>query len=93
MLQAGAPGDERSPLGRLLAMVILLAVIVLVTVFFAVRTRGGHEFIVERLNRYVGIDLSVEKMRIGWPYALVLEQVRSAATVGVGSGPSTPASL
>jgi hypothetical protein len=63
--------------GRFFVTVLVILIVVLVTVFFAVRTRGGHEFIEERIEKNLGLDLTAERMRIGWPYALVLEDVRT----------------
>ncbi len=79
---AGPPAEERGSLGRFVGVLLLLVVLLLVTVFFAVRTRGGHAFVEERIERLVGLPLTIERMRIGWPYALVLEQVRSEALSG-----------
>jgi len=63
--------------GRFLVTVLIILVVLLVTVFFAVRTRGGHEFIEERIEKHLGLSIEVERMRIGWPYALVLEDMRT----------------
>jgi hypothetical protein len=63
--------------GRFLATVLIILIVLLVTVFFAVRTRGGHEFIEERIEKHLGVEIDAERMRIGWPYALVLEDMRT----------------
>jgi len=67
--------------------VLVVAVIGLTTIFFAVRTEAGREFCQERLSRAVGMDLTVQRARIGWPYALVLEDV-GPAEPGPAPGPA-----
>ena len=63
------------PLARIVVTMLVLAAIVLGAGFFAVRTDGGRSFIEDRLENRLGMELSVRRTRIGWPYRLVLEQV------------------
>jgi hypothetical protein len=68
------PGERRRGwFGSFMITVLVLIVIAMVTVFFAVRTAGGRTFIQDRLGRHLGLDVTIEHARIGWPYALVLE--------------------
>lgn len=55
--------------------VCIVGVIGLTTVFFAVRTEGGRSFVEHRLERATGLDLRIARVRIGWPYALVIESL------------------
>ncbi len=70
-------GEGMGVVGRSLVTLLIILIVLLVTVFFAVRTRGGHEFIEERIEKHLGVGVTAERMRIGWPYALVLEDVRT----------------
>ncbi len=70
-------GDGMGGVGRFLVTVLIILIVLLVTVFFAVRTRGGHAFIEERIEKHMGVKIAAERMRIGWPYALVLEDLRT----------------
>ena len=64
-------------LGRLLGTLVVLALILLVTVYFAARTEGGRAFVEDRLERRLGVALTVGGTAIGWPYALVIRDVAS----------------
>jgi len=72
-------GGRGGPLIRLLVTAAVLAVVLLVAVFFAARTEGARTFVADRLTKNLGTDVTVAKMRIGWPYVLVLHDVRSTA--------------
>lgn len=74
-MKVKTPGDGSNVVGRFLVTVLVILIVLLVTLFFAVRTSGGHDFIEERIEKQIGIRVSAERMRIGWPYALVLEDV------------------
>ncbi|MBL7076458.1 MAG: hypothetical protein ISS31_03205 [Kiritimatiellae bacterium] len=76
-MKVKTPEGGMGVVGRFLVTVLIILIVVLVTVFFAVRTRGGHEFIEERIEKHLGVDVVVDSMRIGWPYALVLEDIRT----------------
>ena len=49
--------------------------VLLVTVFFIVKTDGGRQFIADKLGKSLGMDVELNVTRIGWPYALVMEGV------------------
>jgi len=67
--------------------IVVLAVIFLTTLFFAVRTEGGRSFIEDRVERYLGRKMSIERTRIGFPCVLVMEGMRSKdVDSGDGSG-------
>ncbi|NQU39515.1 MAG: hypothetical protein HQ523_06150 [Lentisphaerae bacterium] len=74
-MKVKTPTDRSSSVGRFLVTVLVIVVILLVTLFFAVRTRGFQELIEARIETQLGIHVTAERMRIGWPYALVLEDV------------------
>jgi hypothetical protein len=64
--------------GRLKRFVLTLAIItaiVLVTGSFAVRTQGGRDFMESRLEEQLGFPVSIENVRIAFPYTLVYEGV------------------
>jgi len=69
--------DRLGGLGRLVVTLVVLAAILMVTGFFAVRTEGGSQFVQEWIGKRVGIDITAERTRIGWPYVLVLEDVEA----------------
>ena len=77
------PGERRRGwFGSLVITLLILAVIALVTVFFAVRTAGGKTFIQDRVGRHLGLEVNVERARIGWPYVLVLEGLAAGGAEG-----------
>ena len=86
-MKVKTPGGGIGGVGRFLVTVLIISIVLLVTVFFAVRTRGGHEFIEERLEKELGLKISVERMRIGWPYALVLEELCTEGFEAEGDTP------
>lgn len=86
-MKVRTPGGGIGGVGRFLVTVLIISIVLLVTVFFAVRTRGGHEFIEERLEKELGLKISVERMRIGWPYALVLEELCTEGFEAEGDTP------
>ena len=68
-------------LRRLVSFVVALAMILaifMITGLFLVRTEGGHEFVQSRAEAFLGMETSVQRVRIGWPYQLVLEKVNTA---------------
>lgn len=68
------PGGKRLGAFRSFFITLLVVIaIVMVTIFFAVRTEGGREFVAHRLGRCAGTEVIVEGARIGWPYALIVE--------------------
>jgi hypothetical protein len=76
-MKVKTPGDGTGVVGRFVITVLIILMVLLVTIFFAVRTRGGHDVVEERLQKYFGMELTVKRMRVGWPYALVLEELRT----------------
>ncbi len=77
MRSRGVEEERKGCLPRLLLTVVILALVALVTLFFAVRTDGGKAFIQGWLEKKLGMDLVVGKTRIGLPYVLVIEDVKS----------------
>ena len=73
-------------LSRLLGMVIVVAVIVAVASYFAVRTAGFRDVVKGRLEHYLGQEVQVGETGMGWPFDLVVKDV---ATSGFGE-PGVP---
>ena len=69
--------DRFAGFRRLVITLVVLAIILMVTGFLAVRMEGGSKFVQDWLGKRVGLDLTAEHTRIGWPYVLVLEGVQS----------------
>jgi len=68
------PGERRLGfIGSFLVTLLIVVAVVMATLFFAVRTAGGAAFISDRLSRCVGTGMTIERARIGWPYALVID--------------------
>jgi hypothetical protein len=73
-MQITTPGERRLGFfGSFVVPFLIVVVIVLVTVFFLVKTAGGKEFIAARVGKYLVMDIELDSTRIGWPYVLVLE--------------------
>lgn len=86
-MKVKTPEGGMGVIGRFFVTVLIILVVLLVTIFFAVRTRGGHAFIEERIERQLGVALHIERMRIGWPYALVMEGLRTEGFDEAGERP------
>jgi len=71
-------------LRRLAGTILVLVAIGLVTGAFLVRTGGGRSLIEDRLSRLAGEPVTIERARIGWPYVLVLEEVRTESFGAAG---------
>jgi len=65
-------------LRRVAATLALLAAILLAAGFLAARTAGGSAYIREWIGRRLGLEIDAERVRVAWPYVLVLENVASA---------------
>jgi hypothetical protein len=66
------------------AVVTLLAVvaILLCTCFFAARTDSFRQMVENYIETRTGMEVGVERTRIGWPYSLVIEGIVSDAKKG-----------
>lgn len=85
-MQILTPGERRFGFLRsFIVTLVAVAAIVLITIFFAVRMEGGRAFVADRLGRHLGTEVTIEKARIGWPYALV---IHDPASKDSGSGPA-----
>ena len=76
---------RRGLLSRLMTIVTILVLIVLVALWFAARSEYGRKYVEKRLTRMVGLPVTIAEMRIGWPYQLVLENVRSEGFEAAGT--------
>jgi len=72
-----AGGETMGRLARCLVTLLILCVILLVTVFFAVRTNGGRDFVGSAIGKRFGMEVTLGRTRIGWPYVLVIEDLVS----------------
>jgi hypothetical protein len=66
-------------LSRFVITVLVIAAILMVTLVFAVKTEGGRSFVQSWLARQLGMELTIDGARIGFPFALVIEDVVSKA--------------
>ena len=73
---AAPKAQRRSVLGGLLLTLLLAALILLVFGIFAARTEGCRAYVEEAIQQRTGTRFLVGKTMIGWPYDLVLENVR-----------------
>lgn len=80
-----AAGQRGGGLSRLLAMGIILVAIVLIAVWFGVRSEGGRSLIESQLSKRLGVTVSAERTYIGWPYVLVLENIRTEGFSAAGT--------
>jgi hypothetical protein len=78
-------GRRRGAISRIMTVILILVIIVLTAIWFGVRSEGGRELIESRLSTQLGIPVSIEKTRIGLPYVLVLENVRTAEFEAAGT--------
>ncbi len=69
--------ERKGCLPRTLLTAVILLLVVLTTLFFAVRTDGARVFIQGWLEKRLGVELIVGKARIDFPYVLVLEDVKT----------------
>jgi len=75
----GAPRKGRGCLTRFVVTILVIAVILMVTLIFAVKTEGGRSFVQGWLGRQLGMELTIGGARIGFPFALVVEDIASKA--------------
>lgn len=68
---------------RFLVTVVVILLILLGTGAVLVRLEGGRTFVEDQLERVLAHELTIERARIGWPYELVVENLRSD---GFGEG-------
>ncbi len=73
-------------LGRAVIVLAVIVVIAMITGIFVVKSDGGRGLITDWLENRLGMELTVEKTRIGFPYALVIKGVSSEMT-GPGQAP------
>ncbi len=78
-------GTHRGALSRSLAVFLILVAIVLVAGWFAVRSDGARALIEEQVSKRLGTSVAIEKTRIGWPYVLVLENLRTPEFEAAGT--------
>jgi len=79
-------GDKKSgAISRFITVSLILLFIVMVTVWFGVRTDGGRDFAESKLSDHFGTGVSIESMRIGFPYVLVLDNLRTAGFEAAGT--------
>jgi len=69
----------------LLLLVVFVLFVVLVTGWFVARTDGVRHLLEKKLSDRMGLPVTIGESRIGWPYALVLRDVRSANVPAAGT--------
>ncbi len=67
-------------LGRAVIILAIIVVIAMITGIFVVKADGGRGLVTDWLENRLGMELNVEKTRIGFPYVLVIEGVSSEMT-------------
>jgi hypothetical protein len=70
-------GGRSGTIFRFLVISFILLVIILTAGWFAVRSDGCRDLIESQLSKQLGLKVTIEQSRIGWPYVLVLENVRT----------------
>jgi hypothetical protein len=78
-------GVHRGAFSRFLITTAVLAAILLIAGWFAARSEGGRELIESQLAKRLGMPVAIERTRIGWPYELVLENLRTPGFEAAGS--------
>ena len=78
-------GVHRGAISRFLIVVLILAIIVLVSGWFAARSEGGRDLIESQLAKRLGMPVAIERTHIGWPYVLVLENIRTPEFAAAGT--------
>ena len=75
-MQVITPDERRSSFfGSFIVPFLIVVAILLVTIFFMVKTDGGKQFIADKIGKSLGMDVELTATKIGWPYVLVLEGV------------------
>jgi len=79
-------GEKKSGfISRFLTITFILVFILLVAVWFGARTDGGRDIAESKLSKHFGVDVSIESMRIGFPYVLVMENLRTLGFEAAGT--------
>jgi len=79
-------GDKKSgAFSRFFVIIFLLVFILLVTLWFGARTDSGRDLVESKLSDHFGVEVSIESMRIGWPYVLVLDNLRTFGLEAAGT--------
>lgn len=82
-MRVSSEGGFVTRLRRALITVVLLLVILWLTVWLGVGTRGGHDLVVDRVGGAIGMELTCREVRFGFPAVFTLEEVE---TKGFGEG-------
>ncbi len=79
-------GEKKSGvISRFLVITSVLVFIVMVALWFGARTDGGRELAESKLSNHFGMKVSIESMKIGFPYVLVMENLRTPGFEAAGS--------
>lgn len=68
-------GGRAGRFGRFVVTTLIVAVILLGTVFFAARSEGGRSLAEDWLGDKVGMKVKAAESSVGWPYDLVLRDL------------------
>ncbi len=78
-------GVRRGAVGSCVVVILILTAIVLVSGWFAGRSDGMRGLIEEHIAKRLGVPVAIESTRIGWPYVLVLENLRTPGFEAAGT--------
>jgi hypothetical protein len=73
-------GKPRRGFGGLIKVLLLIVLILLIFGLLAARTEGFRNYMEGELNDRTGEKLTLGKTHIGWPYDLVLNDIRSSGS-------------
>lgn len=78
MKMASADDGVFGRLRRFFGVIVTMLLIGMVTFFFVARTEWVRSMTEDRLSKKIGMDLTVGRTSVGWPYVLVVHDVASA---------------
>ena len=73
---AAPEGSKSNPLKAVIGTLLIIAAILLVFGFFAARTEGFKNYLQDQIQKRTGQRFDIGDTRIGWPYDLVLQDVK-----------------
>ncbi|MCE9614191.1 MAG: hypothetical protein K8T26_07935 [Lentisphaerae bacterium] len=76
--EQGKGGGSGGGLRRGIVTLVIILVILWTTLYFALGTKGGHDFVQAQLSKRLGTEVTLERARLGLPAALQLTGVQSA---------------
>ncbi len=74
--------EKRHRFRTIVVTTLIVAVIVLVTGYLGMRTEVAKKWVEGYFERRTGLKVTVKNVRIGWPYDMVIEGMKSAPIKG-----------